>query len=86
MKVDVLNHVHSALEHRKGTKTCEVLKIIQGMISAMRDEEVISVSMPVNRRLTDLAGKLSQEITELNQKVVLPAVVKNIKEMLRDSA
>ncbi|KAF9280944.1 hypothetical protein BGZ88_011902 [Linnemannia elongata] len=84
VKADVIKHIYDALELRKGS-SCELLNIIQEMACEMREEEVFPVSKPVNKCLTELAGKLSSEITNLNHTDVLHAVEKKIKSMLLDS-
>lgn len=81
VKADVIKHVNDALELRKG-RSCELLNIIQEMACEMREEEAFPVSKPVNKCLTDLAGKLSSEITNLNHTDVLHAVEKKITSML----
>lgn len=81
VRADVKLHVEEALSGRKGM-SCESLKIVERMIDVMAEEEAVPVSKPVNKCLTDLAGKLSGEITNLNNSDVLRAVVKKIKSMV----
>src|SRR5690349_6955109 len=78
VRADVKLHVEEALSGRKGM-SCESLKIVERMIDVMAEEEAVPVSKPVNKCLTDLAGKLSGEITNLNNSDVMRAVVKKIK-------
>ncbi|KAF9577340.1 hypothetical protein BGW38_007503 [Lunasporangiospora selenospora] len=81
VKADMIKHVNDTLELRKG-RPCELLNIIQEIACEMREEEAIPVSTPVNKYFTDLAGKLSSEITNLNHTDVLFAVEKRIRSML----
>ncbi|KAK3807522.1 MAG: hypothetical protein JOS17DRAFT_808068 [Linnemannia elongata] len=82
VKAEVEMHVEEALGGRQG-KSCETLKILERVIQAMaEDEEAVPVSKPVNKCLTELAGKLSGEITNLNNTDVMEAVVKKIKSMI----
>lgn len=80
VKSDVLYRLQEALD-RKG-KPCELLNVVQNMTSEMRDEEVFPVSTSVNRSLTEIAGRLSSVISDLNKTEVLLAVEKKIKGML----
>lgn len=82
VKSDVLDRLDEALD-RKG-KPCDVLNIVQNMTLEMRDEEVFPVSKSVNKFLTEIASKLSSEITNLNHSDVLFAVEKKLKGMLND--
>ncbi|KAG0337173.1 hypothetical protein BG004_007751 [Podila humilis] len=81
MKAEIQAYVKEALKGRDG-KLCESLKIVQRLVEEMADEEPIPVSKPVNSYLTELAGKLSGEITNLNNTDVKNAVVKKIKSMI----
>ncbi|KAG0314983.1 hypothetical protein BG000_005355 [Podila horticola] len=81
VKAEVQMHVEEALGGRHG-KSCESLKIVERMIQVMAEQEAIPVSLPVNKCLTELAGRLSGEITHLNNTDVMDAVVKKIKSMI----
>ncbi|KAF9310442.1 hypothetical protein BG003_008541 [Podila horticola] len=81
VKAEVQMHVEEALGGRHG-KSCESLEIVERMIQVMAEQEAIPVSMPVNKCLTELAGRLSGEITHLNNTDVMDAVVKKIKSMI----
>ncbi|KAG0334192.1 hypothetical protein BG000_008522 [Podila horticola] len=80
-RAEVQTHLEEALSCRNG-KSCESLKIVERMIQVMAEEEAFPVSKPVNKCLTELAGKLSGEITSLNNTEVMDAVVKKIKSMI----
>ncbi|KAG9066824.1 hypothetical protein KI688_012736 [Linnemannia hyalina] len=77
VRAEVQMHVEDALNGRKG-KSCESLKIVERMIQVMAEEEAVPVSKPVNKCLAELAGNLSDEITNLNNTDVMDAVVKKI--------
>ncbi|KAF9326547.1 hypothetical protein BGZ91_001884 [Linnemannia elongata] len=81
MKAGVIKHLNDALEVRTG-RSCELLNINQEMACEMREEEPFPVSKSVNKCLTDLAGKLSSEITNLYHTDVLHVAEKKIKSML----
>ncbi|KAF9369872.1 hypothetical protein BGX21_005771, partial [Mortierella sp. AD011] len=80
VKAEVQNHLEEVLNGRGG-KSCQNIDIIERMIDLMANEEVFPVSNPVNKCLTELAGNLSGEITKINNKEVMEAVVKKIKSM-----
>ncbi|KAF9372657.1 hypothetical protein CPC16_002310 [Podila verticillata] len=80
VRAEVQTYVEEALS-RNG-KSCESLRIVKHMIQVMAEEEAIPVSKPVNKCLTELAGYLSGEITNLNNTDVKDAVVKRIKSMI----
>jgi hypothetical protein len=81
VKSEVQMHVEETLSSRKG-QSCASLKIVERMIQVMEEEEALPVSKPVNKCLTELAGNLSGEITNLNNTDVMDAVVKKIKSMI----
>lgn len=81
VKAGVIKHLNDALELRNG-RSCEFLNIIQEMACEKREEEPFPVSKSVNKCLTDPAGKLSSEITNLNHTDVLHVVEKKIRSML----
>ncbi|KAF9286948.1 hypothetical protein BGZ74_001198 [Mortierella antarctica] len=83
VKAEVQTHTEEALSNRKG-KSCESLQIVERMIQVMAEEEAIPVSKSVNKCLTELAGNLSGEITNLNNTDVMDAVVKKIKTLMKE--
>ncbi|KAF9398609.1 hypothetical protein BGZ94_005957 [Podila epigama] len=54
----------------------------EGIVELMADKEPFPVSDSVNKCLTEPAGKLSGEITSINNKEVMNAVGKKIKTMI----
>ncbi|KAG0269684.1 hypothetical protein DFQ27_002648 [Actinomortierella ambigua] len=80
VKAEVETHIRQALRACKGIP-CENLKILDQMIRVMADEEMFPVSTPVNNCLTELAENLGDEITSLNNREVMEAVVEWIKSM-----
>lgn len=82
VKCDVLDRVVEAFDRKD--KPCELLSLLQNMTLVMRDEEVMPVSKIVNKILTEIAKKLSSEITNINHTEVLFAVEKKLKGMLTD--
>jgi hypothetical protein len=81
MKTEVQTAVKEALSNRK-SKSCESLRIVEQMVEVMEEEETFPVSKSVNKCLTELAGSLSGEITNLNNTDVKDAVMKMIKSMI----
>ncbi|KAF9986282.1 hypothetical protein BGZ65_008201 [Modicella reniformis] len=81
VKAEIQLHVEEALSGNQG-KSTEILDIIQRMIGVMAEEESFPVSKAVNACLTELAGKLSGEITSLNNTYVMDAVVKKVKNII----
>ncbi|KAG0008249.1 hypothetical protein BGZ81_004211, partial [Podila clonocystis] len=81
VKAEVQMHIDEVLSGRNG-KSCESLTIVERMIQVMAEEEAFPVSKSVNKCLTELAGRLSGEITHLNNTDVKDAVVKKIKSMI----
>ncbi|KAG0040756.1 hypothetical protein BGZ83_002444, partial [Gryganskiella cystojenkinii] len=81
VKADVQAKMDEALIARAG-KSCERLAIIDKMVQVLKDVEQFPVSKSVNKCLTELAGTLSGEITNLNDTVVREVVIKRLKSML----
>ncbi|KAF9407318.1 hypothetical protein BGZ94_002754 [Podila epigama] len=79
VKAELETHVKEVID--RGI-SCQNLEIVKRMIEVMADEEAFPVSDPVNKCLTELAGKLSGEITSINNKEVMNAVGKKIKTMI----
>ncbi|KAF9909808.1 hypothetical protein EC991_007979 [Linnemannia zychae] len=69
MKADLQKYVKEAVSGRRD-KPCKSLTIIDGIIQVVAEGKALPVSTTINRCLTELAGTLSGEITNLNKEVM----------------
>ena len=65
---------------------CKILDVVGRMVGLMADEETIPVSKDVNKCLTELAGMIHGEISNLNKDKVSNAVEKRIHMILEQDS
>ncbi|ORZ26415.1 hypothetical protein BCR41DRAFT_348255 [Lobosporangium transversale] len=82
VKTEVERCVADAFAHND--RGCEILDAVNRMLAVMVDEEKVPVSKDVSKCLTEIAGRLQSEISDVNRGKVTKAVEKRIRMILEE--